>query len=174
MSRICRLSSIQRIWGRLLQILTVFRRLNFHFYFLFNSFCYHLLGGTCEKCQKFFTLGEDSPAILKSTDIWSVFAHFNCPSTKGIFKRNFFIQLLFNHLASGTCETCQKFLVLSRICRLTSIQRISGRLLLILTVFRQLNFLFYFFINSFCYHLLGGAFEKSRSSSIWVGIRRIS
>ena len=41
------------------------------------------------KIQKFFNLGRSSPPILKSTDFWSVFAHFYCFSTKGILKRNF-------------------------------------------------------------------------------------
>ena len=164
------------------------------FSFFFKSFCYHLLGGTCEKCQKFFTLGRNSPPILKSKDIWSVFTHFNCLSAKGILKRNFsfssysitlqaehvkhvrsssfcrefavnfnatnfgsviahfdclpaiefsfFFKSFCYHVSGGTCKKCLKFFILSRICRLTSIQRIWGRLLLILTVFRQVNFLF--------------------------------
>ena len=71
-----------------------------------SSFCYHLRGVGCEKCQKFWVLGKNLPSNSKSTNFRWVFASFDCLPTSEYFLCSFCY-----HLSVGACEKCHKFLV---------------------------------------------------------------
>ena len=108
---------------------------NFLFNFFVSRFCYPVLGGTCEKCLKFYTLGENLTFSLKSKKFGSVFAHFDCLLTKGSF-----IYSLVTIITSFWVGHVKNFWSSSLWARIRSLfynQQIFGQFLLILTVFRQ-------------------------------------
>ena len=75
-----------------------------------SSFCYHLSGRACEKCQKFLVLGENLPSNLKSTNFGSVFARFDGNLTSEFKIKFFFLSSFCYPLLGKACEKFKKLL----------------------------------------------------------------